>query len=96
VVGDVELLLPPEEGDAPSEVPDVDSLSTHSAVTAVIGVLDAALHREEDLEAKLARARRQAHRAERVADTSSRALLKEVLRRQRRRLPRAGGRQGRG
>ncbi len=96
VVGDLELLLPPEEADAPPGVPDVDALSTYSAVTAVVGVLDAALRREQDLEAKLARARRRAHRGERVADTSSRALLKEVLRRQRRRLPRPAGRQGRG
>ena len=90
------FLLPPEEADAPPGVPDVDALSTYSAVTAVVGVLDAALRREQDLEAKLARARRRAHRGERVADTSSRALLKEVLRRQRRRLPRPAGRQGRG
>jgi hypothetical protein len=103
VVGDLEVLLPPEETDAPAGVPDVDSLSLHSAVTAVSGVLDAAVRREEDLEARLARARRRPRRsargggpdAVRVAETSSRALLKEVLRRQRRRLPRVGSRRAR-
>jgi hypothetical protein len=99
VVGDVSTLLPPDDAAAPAEVAPVESISVSSAVTAVAGVLDAALRREEELEAKLARAKKSAParrrrekapppRGPRVADTPSRALLKEIVHRQRGRLTR--------
>jgi hypothetical protein len=82
VVGDLDRLLPPADGSGPTESVDADTVSLDSAVSAVAGIVEAALRRQDEL--------RQAPRAggARVVDTSGRALLAEVLRRQRRRFGR--------
>ncbi len=82
VVGDLDRLLPPVEGSAPAETVDADTVSLDSAVSAAVGVVEAALRRQGELR----RTPRASGTA--VADTSSRAMLAEVLRRQRRRFGR--------
>jgi hypothetical protein len=88
VVGDLETLLPPDVVDPPAEVPEVETLSLATAATAVAAVVGAAVRREEELRSRVAKARRaRPAAADRVSETSSKDLLREVLRRQRRRLP---------
>ena len=99
VVGDPARLLPPDVVDAPPGVPEVDRLPLDAAAHAVAGVVEAAQRREKDLQAKLSKLRQS--RAGRTDDgaagepgspavsaTGSKDLLREVVRRQRRRLPR--------
>jgi hypothetical protein len=86
VVGDLDRLLPPSEGSGPTETVDVDTVSLDSAVSAVAGIVEAALRRQDELQ-RTPRGGRRAGGA-RVADTAGRALLAEVLRRQLRRFGR--------
>jgi len=86
VVGDLDRLLPPADASGPAESVQADTVSLETAVSAVAGVVEAAQRREDELR----RTPRSGPRAggPRVADTSSRAMLAEVLRRQRRRFGR--------
>jgi hypothetical protein len=88
VVGDVNALLPPDVVDPPEQLPQVETLALASAATAVSGVIEAAVRREQEQRSRLAKAKRaRAAVGDRVSETSSKDLLREVLRRQRRRLP---------
>ena len=93
VVGDPSVLLPPEVSDAPASVPAVETLPLQSAATAVLGVLERAVEIEEQArvrQAKVERARPRAGtpRDTLVSKTSGRDLVRELVRRQRRRLRR--------
>jgi hypothetical protein len=93
VVGDTSVLLPPDDADAPASVPPVHAVSLESAATAVLGVLERAVEIEEQARARQAKGKRGRPRGggprdALVSETSGRALLRELARRQRVRLRR--------
>lgn len=83
VVGDLDRLLPPEVAPGPDEHRAPETVSVESAVAVAVGVVEVALRRDAER-----RKPRPAVTGARVEDTSARLLLREIARRQRRRLGR--------